>query len=94
MILVLVEPYVFASVIADALRTRGAYDVVAPDLRGRGIGRFLLEYAEQAAPRSVTTYSLLTGTGNRRSQKIYTRAGYRSRGEVSPGVVRFSKPRS
>ena len=65
--------------------------MVAPDLRGRGIGRFLLEYAERAAPPSVTTYSLLTGTGNKRSQRMYTRAGYRSRGEVSPGVVRFSQ---
>ena len=32
-ILVLVEPYVFASVIGDALRARGTYDVVSPDLR-------------------------------------------------------------
>ncbi|HET7194908.1 MAG TPA: GNAT family N-acetyltransferase [Nocardioides sp.] len=68
--------------------------MVAPDLRGRGIGRFLLEYAERAAPPSVTTYSLLTGTDNQRSQRMYKKAGYRSQGEVSPGVVRFSKPRS
>ncbi|MGH9084427.1 MAG: hypothetical protein ACRDYW_03145 [Acidimicrobiales bacterium] len=32
-ILVLVEPYVFASVIVDVLRARDRYDVVAPDLR-------------------------------------------------------------
>jgi tRNA (guanine37-N1)-methyltransferase len=68
--------------------------MVAPDLRGRGIGRFLLEYAEGAAPPSVTTYSLLTGTDNQRSQRMYKKAGYRSRGEVRPGVVRFTKPRS
>lgn len=67
--------------------------MVAPDLRGRGLGRFLLAYAEQAAPPSVTTYSLVTGAGNARSQKLYTKAGYRSRGEASPGVVRFVKRR-
>ncbi|HET8961997.1 GNAT family N-acetyltransferase [Nocardioides sp.] len=67
--------------------------MVAPDLRGRGIGRFLLEYAERAAPPSVSTYSLLTGTDNRRTQRMYTKAGYRSRGEVRPGVVRLSKRR-
>jgi tRNA (guanine37-N1)-methyltransferase len=67
--------------------------MVAPDVRGRGIGRFLLEYAENAAPPSVTTYSLLTGTDNQRSQRMYKKAGYRSRGEVRPGVVRFAKPR-
>jgi hypothetical protein len=32
-ILVLVEPYVFASVIGDVLRARGTYDVFVPDLR-------------------------------------------------------------
>jgi tRNA (guanine37-N1)-methyltransferase len=68
--------------------------MVAPDLRGRGIGRFLLEYAERAAPPSVTTYSLLTGTDNQHSQKMYKKAGYRSQGEVGPGVVRFTKARS
>jgi tRNA (guanine37-N1)-methyltransferase len=67
--------------------------MVAPDLRGRGIGRFLLEYAERAAPPSVTTYSVLTGRDNRRAQKMYRRAGYGSRGEVSPGVLRLAKPR-
>ena len=67
--------------------------MVAPDLRGRGIGRFLLEYAERAAPPSVTTYSLLTGTDNQRSRRMYKKAGYRSRGEVWPGVVRFAKAR-
>jgi tRNA (guanine37-N1)-methyltransferase len=68
--------------------------MVAPDLRGRGLGRFLLDYAERVAPPSVTTYSLLTGTGNQPSQRMYKRAGYRSRGEVRSGVVRFTKPRS
>jgi tRNA (guanine37-N1)-methyltransferase len=41
----------------------------------------------------VTTYSLLTGTDNQQSQRMYKKAGYRSRGEVRPGVVRFTKRR-
>lgn len=32
-VVVLATPHVFASIIADALRRRGTYDVVAPDLR-------------------------------------------------------------
>jgi hypothetical protein len=32
-VVVLAVPYVFASVIADALRARGTYEVLAPDLR-------------------------------------------------------------
>ncbi len=67
--------------------------MVAPDLRGRGLGRFLMEYAERAAPPSVTTYALLTGTTNAPSQRFYKKAGYRSRGELRPGVVRFTKER-
>jgi tRNA (guanine37-N1)-methyltransferase len=67
--------------------------MVPPDLRGRGFARFLLDHAERAAPPSVTTYAVLTGRGNERSQKIYRKAGYRPRGEVSPGVVRYTKPR-
>ena len=67
--------------------------MVAPDLRGRGIGRWLLDHAERAAPPSVTTYSLLTGATVAGSQKLYRRAGYRSRGELRPGVVRMTKQR-
>ncbi len=67
--------------------------MVAPDLRGRGIGRWLLEYAERAAPPSATTYALVTGSDNATSRKLYRKLGYRSRGEIRPGVVRWTKPR-
>jgi tRNA (guanine37-N1)-methyltransferase len=66
--------------------------MVAPDLRGRGIGRWLLAYAEQAAPPSATTYALVTGSDNATSQRLYRKLGYRSRGEVRPGVVRMTRP--
>jgi tRNA (guanine37-N1)-methyltransferase len=69
--------------------------MVAPDVRGRGLGRFLLEYAERAAPPSVTTYALFTGAGKAGNLRMYKKAGYRNHGERPdvPGVVRFSKPR-
>ena len=69
--------------------------MVAPDLRGRGIGRFLLAYAEAAAPPSVTTYALFTGADKVDNLRMYKKAGYRNHGERAdvPGVVRFSKPR-
>ena len=67
--------------------------MVAPDLQGEGLGRVLLERIEAAAPEEVTGYELFTGAGSLRNQQIYKRAGYRLRGERSPGVVRMTKPR-
>ena len=67
--------------------------MVAPDLRGRGIGSFLLRHAEAAAPAHVSAYALVTGSDNAGGQKLYKRLGYRSRGEVRPGVVRMTKKR-
>ena len=69
--------------------------MVAPDLRGRGLGRHLLAYAEAAAPPSVTTYALFTGADKTDNLRMYKKAGYRNHGERPdvPGVVRFSKPR-
>ena len=67
--------------------------MVAPDLQGRGLGRWLLARIEEEAPPGVTTYSLFTGAGSTRNQRLYKRAGYRLRGQVEPGVVRLTKPR-
>ena len=69
--------------------------MVAPDLRGRGLGRWLLEHAEKAAPASVETFRLLTGAGKRENQRIYRKAGYSARGERPdrPGVVVMTKRR-
>ncbi len=65
--------------------------MVAPDLAGRGLGRTLLGRIEAAAPAGVTTYTLFTGAGSLRNQRIYKKAGYRLRGEIEPGVVRMTK---
>lgn len=51
--------------------------MVAPDLRGRGLGRVLLEHAEQAAPGVAATYRLVTGKRSEANLRRYKRAGYR-----------------
>jgi tRNA (guanine37-N1)-methyltransferase len=66
--------------------------MVAPDLAGRGLGRALLERIEALAPDAATTYSLFTGAGSLRNQRIYKKAGYRLRGDSPfPGAVRLEK---
>ena len=67
--------------------------MVAPDLRGRGLGRWLLEQVEAAAPPEARWYSLFTGSASEDNLRMYHRAGYR-RGRVQPedpGVVRLGK---
>ncbi len=65
--------------------------MVAPDLQGQGLGRWLLTRMEEEAPAGATSYELFTGGGSLRNQRIYQRAGYRLRGELQPGVVRMTK---
>jgi tRNA (guanine37-N1)-methyltransferase len=86
--------------LVGAVRARldgDAWDIgrlmVAPDLAGRGLGRTLLERIESMAPPEATSYSLFTGAGSLRNQRIYKKSGYRLRGEIEPGVVRMSKRR-
>jgi tRNA (guanine37-N1)-methyltransferase len=51
--------------------------MVAPDLRGRGLGRVLLEHAEAAAPGAAASYRLVTGKRSEANLRRYKRAGYR-----------------
>ena len=69
--------------------------MVSPDLRGRGIGRFLLEHAEQSAPDTVTTYRLFIAADHVDNLRRYRRAGYSVRGERGghPGVTVLTKRR-
>jgi tRNA (guanine37-N1)-methyltransferase len=69
--------------------------MVAPDLGGRGLGRWLLGCIEQTAPPQATTYRLFTGAGSARNLRMYRRAGYRpdARGPAPVGAVVLSKPR-
>lgn len=50
--------------------------MVAPDLAGRGIGRWLLRYAERQAPADVDGIYLFTGQGSERNLRMYRSAGY------------------
>lgn len=52
--------------------------MVAPDLRGRGLGRALLELVERAAPIEAAAYVLVTGAGSARNLRMFKKAGYRA----------------
>ncbi len=67
--------------------------MVAPDLQGRGLGRWLLEYAEQAAPDTATGFTLFTGAGSAANLRRYRKAGYRPVASDEPGVVHLAKRR-
>ncbi|MER5261372.1 bifunctional NAD(P)H-dependent oxidoreductase/GNAT family N-acetyltransferase [Actinosynnema sp. NPDC002837] len=65
--------------------------MVAPDLAGRGLGAWLLRFAEEQAPAGVRTARLHTGARSHRNVALYERSGYR-RGAVQDGVVPLTKP--
>ncbi|MBE7323363.1 tRNA (guanosine(37)-N1)-methyltransferase TrmD [Nocardioides sp. Y6] len=67
--------------------------MVAPDLQGQGLGRWMLERIEEAAPEDTSTVVLFTGAGSSRNLKMYRRAGYRPAGEHLPGVLSLRKRR-
>ena len=75
--------------------------MVAEDLRGRGLGRLLLEHIEANAPDDVTMFSLFTGVRSADNLRMYKKAGYRlsgqpfvgSDGNPDPAVVRLDKRR-
>lgn len=72
--------------------------MVAPDLEGQGIGRWLLATAEDLAPDSTTRFTLFTGENSARNIRIYQRAGYKlceppsDASEHIAGIVFLSKP--
>jgi GNAT superfamily N-acetyltransferase len=66
--------------------------MVAPDLAGRGLGRFLLGWIEQHAPAHLTRFELFTGARSTRNQRIYRAAGYVV-DQSAHGVAHLSKPR-
>ncbi len=69
--------------------------MVAPDLQGRGLGRWLLDFVESVAPPATTSLELFTGSASLSNQRLYRRAGYRrdERRGASVGVVVMTKPR-
>ena len=69
--------------------------MAAPDLQGRGLGRFMLATIEAAAPAGVAGYMLFTGALSERNLRLYKKAGYRLQGPAAeaPGAVRLTKRR-
>lgn len=66
--------------------------MVAPDVRGQGLGRYLLEYAESLAPVGTTAYELITGANSTANLRRYRKAGYRPSGvSVPEGAVAMVK---
>ncbi|MCE1178812.1 MAG: tRNA (guanosine(37)-N1)-methyltransferase TrmD [Micrococcales bacterium] len=68
--------------------------MVAPDLEGRGLGRWLLERIEALAPPEATGFHLVTGALSERNQRLYRKAGYRRLPSAEvPGTVELVKRR-
>ena len=66
---------------------------VAPDLRGRGVGRWLLARIEERAPADAGGLVLTTGARSESNIVMYRRAGYRIVGrDASEGTVELAKP--
>lgn len=63
---------------------------VLPDVRGHGLGRWLLRTAEAAAGPEIQRLVLFTGAASRRNIDLYRSAGYRVE-DSSDGIVRLVK---
>jgi GNAT superfamily N-acetyltransferase len=63
---------------------------VAPDLRGRGVGRALLAAVHAAAPPSVTRFWLVTEAGSEDDLRLYAAARVPRRGHC--GGPRGGRP--
>ncbi len=69
--------------------------MVAPDLVGRGLGGWLLRFAEDQAPADVESITLFTGSQSARNIAIYERAGFRrTLAAAPPGAVCLVKGRN
>ncbi len=55
--------------------------MVAPHMRGRGLGKALLGFVEAQAPTNAARHVLFTGKLSERNLAMYAKAGYRNLGE-------------
>ena len=73
--------------------------MVAPDLSGQGLGRWLLASVEALAPDGTTRYTLFTGARSERNLRMYAAGGYEvdevatASPALPPGAVALAKPR-
>ncbi len=65
--------------------------MVAPDLRGRGLGGWLLARGEQRAPQGTASYAVMTGDASTANHRLYRRAGYRPAGAAGERAVWLRK---
>jgi tRNA (guanine37-N1)-methyltransferase len=65
--------------------------MVAPDLGGRGLGRFLLAWIEDHRPEAAARFELFTGARSTRNLRLYGSAGYEL-DRTTDGVAHLSKP--
>ena len=65
---------------------------VAPDLRGRGVGRWLLRTAEAAAGPGCGRILLTTGARSVRNIALYESEGYRALVTTDATIVDLAKP--
>lgn len=85
-----------AAAVLPARRVDGDWHVarlgVAPDLRGRRLGRWLLCFAEEARPPDCRRIVLFTGSRSLANTRRYRAAGYRQvAGDHGTGTVCLSK---
>jgi len=64
---------------------------VVPDLRGHGLGRWLLRAAEAAADPDCRRIVLFTGANSRRNLDLYQNEGYRPVPTAAEGIVSLAK---
>ena len=68
--------------------------MVAPDLQGHGLGRWMLQRVEEAAPPDARTVGVITGARSEDNLRMYRRAGFRPiREQRDPRLTRLSKRR-
>ena len=68
--------------------------MVAPDLQGHGLGRWMLEQVQEAAPPDARSIGVVTGARSADNLRMYHRAGFRPvREQADPRLTRLSRPR-
>lgn len=67
--------------------------MVAPDLQGHGLGKRLLSFIHDQAPKKVRAFELVTGRASERNLGLYGGAGYRIVGDGPPGAAKLRKDR-
>ena len=66
--------------------------MVAPDLQGRGLGRWMLDRIQEAAPPDARSLGVITGARSVDNLRLYHRAGFRPRREQpDPRLTRLTK---